>query len=401
MPKRIKEDHKHFRDVVSGLTRRELKRLIKTGQIVRERPRGGRLTATIPRLDIPHFVHGDNRQGVGRGKGKEGDIIGRDPPSGQGSQGAGDDSADGIRISIDMEYVTKLMGEDLKLPRLRPKPNQTHEEVKIRYNDISRYGPESLRHNKRTLREAIKRLAASGNLEQLQLLPGSRVPLRLISLTNNDKRYRQYNEIRIPSSNAVIFFARDCSGSMDALRCEIVSDMAWWLDCWIRLFYKRVDRCYYVHDTKAQEVDEETFYTYRYGGGTFCSTAFTEIAEQLKNRYPPSKFNVYIFYFTDGDNWDGDNEKMLKVLQEELGPEVVNLIGIAQVLPWNEGEDSVKQFIDSNVAKGKLNADYLRTYCVKPNGGKSNIDSDSEFPDRDEQVINGIRHFLTEKETAK
>lgn len=358
------------------------------------------MTATIPRINEPHFVHGDNRQGIGRGKGKEGDIVGRDPPSGGQGSGAGDDTADGIHISIDLEYILKLMGEDLKLPRLRPKPSETFEEIKIRYNDISRFGPESLRHNKRTLREAMKRLAATGNLQELKLVPGSKVPIRLIQLQNSDKRYRQYNEIRIPSSNAVIFFARDCSGSMDDVRCDIVSDMSWWLDCWIRQFYKRVDRCYYVHDTKAREVNEEEFYKYRYGGGTFCSSAFAEIAQQLKNRYPPTKFNVYIFYFTDGDNWEGDNDKMLKILQEELGPEVVNLIGVAQVLPRQEGDDSVKQFLDIQRGKGQLDAKYLRTFCVKPKSGPSNISDVGQFPDRDEMIIEGIRYFLSESKEA-
>ena len=96
---------------------------------------------------------------------------------------------------------------------------------------------------------------------------------------------------------------------MSEYKCDIVSDMAWWVDAWIRRFYKRVERCYIWHDTKAKEVDEETFYNYRYGGGTTCSSALKLITKQFENRYPPDKWNIYILYFSDGDNWGDDNQK--------------------------------------------------------------------------------------------
>lgn len=385
---------------MSGRTRRELKRLIKSGAIVRRRPKGGKMTISIPEIEIPHFVFGDNGNGIKRGPGKEGDVIGRDPPKGQGNQ-AGDSPGEGIDIQVDLDDVLKFMEEELKLPRMKPKPNETFEEVKIKYNDISRTGPESLRHTRRTMREALKRLAMTGELNELHLVPGARAPIKLITPINSDRRYRQYKEIRIPSSNAVIFFARDCSGSMDDYRCDIVSDMAWWIDCWIRRFYKRVDRCYFVHDTRAMEVNEEQFYTYRYGGGTMCSSAFEAIADQLANRYPPEKFNIYIFYFSDGDNWGDDNARMVKIIKERLGPSIVNMIGMAQICPWRY-QDSVKQYLDEMLKKGELSNDYMRTAGVGPKeegkdvngfgnwGYRPNLTED----DRNEQIIDAIRRLL-------
>ena len=407
MTKRIHEDHKKFRDVVSGRTRKELKRLIKSGAIVRSRPKGGKMTISIPEIEIPHFVFGDTGKGIGRGKGKEGDVIGRDPQPGKGT-GAGDQPGEGINIQVDLDDVLKFMEEELKLPRMKPKPNETFEEVRIKYNDISRTGPESLRHTRRTMIEALKRLAMMGSLEDLHLVPSSRVPIKLITPINSDRRYRQYKEIRIPSSNAVIFFARDCSGSMDDYRCDIVSDMAWWIDCWIRRFYKRVDRCYFVHDTRAQEVNEEQFYNYRYGGGTMCSTAFEAVADQLVNRYPPEKFNIYIFYFSDGDNWGDDNSRMTKIIKERLGPGVVNMIGISQVCSWSY-QDSVKQYIDEALKSGQLDKDYLRTANVGPKdegkngGGFSNwgYKPDLTEDDRNEQIIDAIRKLLAADPTKR
>jgi|688.fasta_scaffold174581_2 uncharacterized sporulation protein YeaH/YhbH (DUF444 family) len=387
MPKRIQEDHKKFRDVVSGRTRQELKRLIKSGSIVRQRPKGGKVTISIPQIDIPHFVHGDTGEGIGRGPGKEGDIIGRDPKPGKGNK-AGDQSGEGIQIQIDMEDVLKFMEEELKLPFMKPKPNETFEEVKIKYNDISKVGLNSLRHTRRTMKEALKRLAMARKLDKLQMVPGASVPMKVITPIKQDFRYRQYRQIKIPASNAVIFFARDCSGSMDAYRCDIVSDMAWWIDCWIRRFYKRVDRCYFVHDTNAQEVNEEQFYRYRYGGGTRCSSAFEAIAEQLENRYPPQKFNIYVFYFTDGDNWDGDNERVVKLVQEKFPEGVVNSVGIAQICAYSP-EHSVKQYIDDKLIAGQLNKEHVRTVNIG-----SALGGIMPENDRNDQIINGIKKLL-------
>lgn len=396
MPKRIKEDHKRFRDVVSGRTRQELKRLMKTGAIVRSRPKGGKLTISIPEIEIPHFVFGRGSDGVGRGPGKGGDIVGRDPQPGQGKGKASDEAGEGILVQVDMEDVLKFMEEELKLPAMQPKPNETYEDIKIKYNDISKVGPQSLRHTRRTMKEGLKRLASQGKINELHYLSGSHVPMRQITLSNSDRRYRQYREIRIPSSNAVIFFARDCSGSMDDTKCEIVSDMSWWIDCWIRRFYEKVDRCYFVHDTQAKEVDEHTFYTYRFGGGTMCSSAFSAIADQLKNRYPPASYNIYVFYFTDGENWEDDNDRMIKVMREDLQPHV-NLIGVTQVLAYYHNSD-VKSVLDKSLKDRQLNREIIKLTSIGETPGTGSASMYGGFnlseEDRNNQILNAIKDLL-------
>ena len=345
MSRRIDEDHKDFHDVYGGKKHRELKKYIKNGQLFRNRGKDGKLIITIPRIDIPIIVHGGSDGGIGRGEGEDGDVIGRDDGKGKGKGKAGQGEGEGIDISVDLEEVLKFLQDELELPNLKPKPNQTYEEVQIKYNDISLVGPESLRHNRRTLLQAMKRQCADGSINKLHKIPGFAQPIKLISPINSDRRYRQYREIKIPASNAVIFFARDGSASMDQYKCDIVSDMAWWIDAWIRQFYKRVERCYVWHDTVASEVGESKFYKHRYGGGTTCSSALKLIAKQLENRFPPKKWNVYIFYFTDGENWGDDNNTFCKTMQESFPPDVVNLIGITQVLAWGY-ENSLKYHVD-------------------------------------------------------
>lgn len=404
MPRRIEEDHKDFRDVVSGRIRRALKKFIKSGQIVRNRGKNGKIAITIPKIDIPHIVYGNNEEGAGRGEGKDGDVIGRDPKPGQGGK-AGQEETEGITINLNLEDVLKFMQEELQLPNPKKKPNETYDEVKIKYNKISLIGPESLRHNRRTLMQTMKRQAAMGTLNALEHVPGLKDPVRVLRPINEDKRYRQFNEIKIPSSNALIIFARDGSGSMDDAKCDIVSDMAWWIDTWIRKFYDRVDRLYVWHDTAAMEVDEDKFYKYRFGGGTTCSSALKFIAKQFEDRYRPEKWNIYVFYFTDGENWGDDNDVFVKMLADEFRPEVVNFTGVAQILSYSY-DGSVKYHVDQAIQSGVLDKEYVRTVSIGP---KSDTKSSMGYwtqpalseEERNEQIMDAIRVLLGNPKSDK
>lgn len=365
MPRRIDEDHKDFHDVYGGRKRKYLKKFINNGKFTRWRGKDGKIIITVPKIDIPHIVHGESSGGVGRGEGKPGDVIGRDDPKKGKGRGAGQGKGQGIDISVDIDEVLKFLQEDLQLPNLKPKPNQTYEDVIIKYNDISKTGPEALRHNKRTFLQALKRQCSTGEMNKLHMIPGFAQPVPLIKPNNSDKRYRQWREIKIPASNAVIFFARDGSASMDQFKCDIVSDMSWWIDLWIRNFYKRVERCYIWHDTRAMEVDEEKFYKHRYGGGTTCSSAIKLIAKQLENRFPPHKWNIYVLYFSDGDNWGNDNAAFCESIKEQFPQNVVNFVGITQVLSW-QYQGSLKNYVDENLLPNVPN---VRTTNIGPEEG--------------------------------
>jgi uncharacterized protein len=380
MPRRIHEDHKDFHDVYSGRKRKELKKYIKNGNIFRNRGKNGKVILTIPKIDIPHIVFGDNGVGgIGRGEGENGKVIGKDKDQGDGKGNkAGQDEGEGIDIAVDLEEILQFLQEELQLPDMKSKPNDTYEEIIKKYNNISLVGPESLRHNARTLKQALKRQCSDGSINKLYEIPGFAHPVKLITPINSDKRYRQFNEIKIPSSNAVIFFVRDGSASMDQYKCDIVSDMSWWIDVWIRRFYKKVERVYVWHDTVAKEVDENKFYKYRYGGGTTCSSALKLIQKMFENRYNPLKWNIYLFYFTDGENWDGDNQQFIKILQEEFNSKIVNMVGITQVLAWNY-EGSLKQAIDKSSFSNLKTTQVSYPVHTMPNAQLSDEDRNTQI----------------------
>jgi uncharacterized sporulation protein YeaH/YhbH (DUF444 family) len=392
MPRKIGEDHKEFRDVVSGRIRKALKKFVKSGSIFRSRGKNGKVSINIPKIDIPHIVYGENNSGVGRGDGKPGDVIGRDKKQqgGKGNQ-AGQDEAEGIMINLDLEEVLKFLQDELELPDLKPKQDNVFEDIKIKYNNISLVGPESLRHTRRTMLTALKRMCSTGEINDLHQVPGYKDPVKLIVPINSDKRYRQYKEIRYPSTNACIIYARDGSASMDAAKCEIVSDMAWWIDVWIKRFYKRVEKMFVWHDTVAQEVDEQKFYKYRFGGGTTCSSALKLIAKQFENRFPPNKWNIYVFYFTDGENYNNDNEEFINTLKKEFPENLVNFVGITQIYAYdyrNSVLDNVKKAIQSDILGENIKTaeiPYLQ------NG-------DSEA--RNESVLKAVKDLLGKTKTS-
>ena len=397
MPRNIERDHKHFRDIIGGRLRKELKKFITTGKFVTRRGKNGKMAITLPKIDIPHIVYGDSDEGINRGPGKPGDIIGKDDPDGEGPQ-AGQGEAEGITVNIDMEDVLAFLKEELQLPDLKPKLNETFEEIKIKYNNIALTGPESLRHNRRTMLQALKRLSSTGEINKLHKIPGYANPIKLITPINSDRRYRQYREIRIPSSNAVIMFGRDGSASMDQWKCDVVSDMCWWIDVWIRRFYDKVERCYFWHDTIAQEVDEEKFYKYRYGGGTTCSSCPKLMAKQFENRFPPSKWNIYCFYFTDGENWNDDNNIFVDTLKKQFGPDVCNLFAVTQVLCWNYSS-SLKKYCDDHILPTAVGDINYKSVSIGPEDTPDYMSGNWSMPsmsddDRNEAIKKAIKYLL-------
>jgi len=336
MTNRIDEDHQYFHDVYAGKKREALRKYQNDGSLWGRRPDGSKLPIKIPRIDIPHITYGEVPEGVGRGEVGDGDVVGQDPQPGEDGGGqAGEGEAEGIEVAVDMEEVMEHFRENLKLPDLKPKPNDIFEDEEIKYNDISLIGPESLLHKPKTLKQTLKRQCSDGSIFEKKIIPGMQVPMRILQPIQSDKRFRQYSIIQKPASNAVVFFARDWSGSMDAERCDLVSDICFWIDTWISRFYKRVEKVYVGHDTVAQEVSEDKFYKYRYGGGTKCSSALKFIDKQFESRFPPSKWNVYILYFSDGDNWGNDSKDFCDIIKHKFTPEVANLVSVCQILPWN------------------------------------------------------------------
>jgi sporulation protein YhbH len=329
MVERIERDAARFRDIVKGKIRQNLRKFITNTELI---GRQGRTIVSIPvpQVELPHFTYRlRDTGGVGQGEGEEGDILWLEGEEGEGQRGAGFlPGLHPVEVEVSLDELVELLGEALELPRLQPKSFGQLQSPKPHYKSIRRVGPESLRHFKRTYREALKRQILSGTYDPND---PKVVPIR------EDRRYRSFELVPQPESKAVIFFMMDVSGSMGDEQKEIVRITAFWIDQWIRRHYQGIERRYIVHDAAAREVPEDLFYRLRESGGTKISSAYKLCAKLIEERYPPSEWNIYAFHFSDGDNWEEDDEDAFEVLAEKLLPQV-NLFGYGQVYShWGTG----------------------------------------------------------------
>jgi len=319
MAARIEQDHQRFRQIVRGRIRKDLKRFLSRGEFI---GREGQRAVSVPvhDIDIPTFRYGDNAGGVGMGDGDEGDAVGQE---GSGDNTGGDQPGQHIfEVDVSMEELADILGEELQLPRIKPRGEHRLTTIKDKYTGIRQTGPESLRHFKRSYREALKRQMMLGEYDPNDPVV---VPIR------QDLRYRSWDEVKAPQSNAVIVYMMDVSGSMGGEQKELVRLEAFWIDTWLRRNYEGVESRYIVHDVQAKEVDKETFYTLREDGGTRISSAYQCCRELLETHYDPADWNIYLFHFSDGDNSsESDNRAAVKTMNDHLLP-TCNMFGYCQV----------------------------------------------------------------------
>jgi len=332
MVKRIERDQSRFKQIVRGKIRQNLRKYVTHSEMIGRKGKD-LVSIPVPYLDTPHFRYGDNNSGgVAQGDGEVGQGVGKGQPQpGEGGREAGSDPGGGhlMEVEISLDELAEIMGDELALPRIEPKGKANIVEEKTRYTGIRRSGPESLRHFKRTYKEALRRHIASntydGNDPKV-------VPIR------EDKRYRSWKTHLEPEANAVIVYMMDVSGSMADEQKEIVRTEAFWIDTWLKSQYDGVERRFIIHDAAAKQVDEETFYHTRESGGTRISAAYKVCADLLEKEFPPDQWNIYCFHFSDGDNWGEDNLTCLKLMRERLLPHV-NLFCYGQVeSPYGSGE---------------------------------------------------------------
>lgn len=330
MSRPIDRDNQRFRSIVKGKVRKNLKKYVTHGEMI---GRKGRelVSIPVPNLDIPHFRHGERGSGgVGQGDGEIGQPIGGKPGDQDGQGQAGDQPGAHIReVEISLDELAEMMAEELELPNIKPKGVEQLKSAKDKYNTIRSTGPNSLRHFKRTYKQALKRMIASNDYN----------PRNPIIIPNrDDERFRSWSEVSLPTANAAIIYMMDVSGSMTDDQKEIVRTESFWIDTWLRKQYEGLQRRYIVHDAIAHEVDEETFYRVKESGGTRISSAYEKGIQLIERDFPPSDWNIYIFQFSDGDNWGDDNNHCNSLLTERLLP-VCNLFCYGQVeSPYGSGE---------------------------------------------------------------
>ena len=308
----ITSDSARFKRLIKGHVRKKenLKRYISRDELIGKKG-DENIRIPVPIINIPRFRYGRNLGGVAQGDGDIGDIIDPHHSGGGGTAGSNDsDTGDLMDLEISLNELEELVLEELGLPCIEPKGNQTIHTIKPIYKSIAEQGVQ--RNFKRTYKEALKRMTASGNYQ-----PGNAV----IPITK-DFRYRAASYQPDLQSSAVLFYMLDASGSMgdeERRLCRITNS---WVQRIIGRYYQNLEERFIVHTTNAYEVEGPVFYGTRLNGGTNASSAFEKSIEIIQKDYPPEQWNIYLFYYSDGGNFEEDNDKAIALLGNMLLPAI-------------------------------------------------------------------------------
>src|SRR5437763_1898377 len=161
---KIEKDHQRFRQIVKGRIREDLLKFLTKGELIGKE---GKHLISIPvrGVELPHFRYGDNSQGVGAGDGEEGDTVGKGKPGQGKSQGGTEAGAHIMEVDLSLDELAEILAEELKLPRIEPKGKHRITTVRDKYSSLRRVGPASLRHFKRSFKEALKRQIMIGDYD--------------------------------------------------------------------------------------------------------------------------------------------------------------------------------------------------------------------------------------------
>jgi hypothetical protein len=300
----LKDSIRHDKRVKEAI-RKNLKELIAEENIITAE---GKKLVKIPLryLDQYRFRFGQMESGTGQGKGNVGDVIARDSDRGEGSEQPGDQPGEQVyEAEISLEELTRMMLEDLALPWLEDKEQQQITTNTYNFDDVRRKGSLANLDKKRTLLENLKRHAAD------------KQP-RVGAFRDADLRFKVWSVREEHHSNAAVYLLMDRSGSMTTEKKYIAKSFFFWLVRFLKLKYQTVDMVFIAHDTEAQIVPEQDFFTISNSGGTMCSSAYRVALEHIQQHHPHARWNNYVFHFSDGDNWSDDNARCKALVTQLL-----------------------------------------------------------------------------------
>lgn len=345
------QDQERHREKVKEAIKENLSDLVSEESIIMS---NGHDIVKIPirSLEEYRFRYNYNKSrqaGSGDGDSKVGDVIAQGRPDGQqpgAGQGAGDTPGrDYVEADVALEDIENVLFAELELPNLAPKAPDQVVASDIDFRDVRKKGLMGNIDKKRTLLEAIRRNQQQGAPDQ-RILP-------------DDLRFKTWDEVTKPDSNAVVLALMDTSGSMGMFEKYCARTFFFWMTRFLRTKYDNVQIRYIAHHTEAKEVSEEHFFTKGESGGTICSSAYEFALRLVEREYPVDRYNLYPIHFSDGDNLTSDNEKCLQL--------VTQLCERSQMFAYSE----VNQYNRSSTlmtAYTKLSHPHFRSVLIREKG---------------------------------
>ncbi|HSQ45148.1 MAG TPA: YeaH/YhbH family protein [Ginsengibacter sp.] len=326
------EDRRRHRQLVEKSIKENLGDILSEESIVGE-SKNKKFKIPIKGIKEYQFVYGKNSKGVASGVGdeKRGEKLGSgNKKLAKGNQGAGNDEGDDVyETEITLEELMDYISEDLNLPNLYEKKySEIITETSGKKRGYQTHGIRPRLAKKKTVMSKIAR--KQGKKRALRELEDEQ-DLERFPFREEDLKYYRVKMKPKKDSNAVMLFIMDASGSMDITKKYLARSYFFVLATFLKRKYNNIAFEFIYHTTVAKRVDEYEFFHKSESGGTYISSGINEALSLIEEKYPPSAWNIYSIYASDGDNWSEDNERAVIAVKNIC--EVSNMFGYAELLP--------------------------------------------------------------------
>lgn len=359
-----KADAKRHRDKQKEIIKENIPRIISEESIITGK-RDKKIKVRIRSIEIPYFRPGKTGPGigVGQGEGQPGDIIGRKPGNkNKPGQAGNEPGEDWIDSEMEIAEIIEMMLEELGLPRLEEKEMKTLlTELGYKITGRDKTGIWPLRDVKATQKEGMKRFwfvlealmeetglpkltcydalkktegdfgDALNLLEDPSFVPTAETIEPFAIFATDDLRFLRIDPDIKEQSQAVIIAMMDVSGSMGTEKKYRARSMLFWQVEFLRQIYDKVEIRFIIHHTTAKVVPEEDFFNTGESGGTYSYTAFEMANSLVDTEYPINQYNVYVWYFGDGDDYSSETSARTVEEIQKLFVKGVNMIGYGEV----------------------------------------------------------------------
>ena len=308
-------------------------RKIRVGRMVKPGRGGKDRVVVVPTTVEEKFIHDkltipeeDEEASGGSGDGQEGEVIGEQPvhaPEPGSGAGPGEGEEGPHEMESSAYDLGRILTEKFELPNLKDK-GKKRSLTRYTYDLTDRNkGFGQVLDKKATLREIVETNISLGNLPD----PADIDPTGFL-ISPSDRVYRILSKEKDYESQAMIFFLRDYSGSMQGKVTELVVTQHVLVYSWLLYQYARqVETRFVLHDTSAKEVDDfYTYYNSKVAGGTKVVSAYKLVNDIVENESLARDYNIYVFHGTDGDDWDTEGKETLPELKNML--RYTNRVGI-------------------------------------------------------------------------
>ncbi|RKQ35694.1 sporulation protein YhbH [Oceanobacillus halophilus] len=322
------QDQQRHIDKVKDAIKNNLPDLITEESIIMS---NGREVVKIPIRSLDEYkirynYNKNKHVGQGDGDSQVGDVIAREPGKGdqagkgQGKKAGDQPGSDYYEAEVSIEEVEEALFKDLELPNLQQKEQDEIVVEDIEFNDVRKKGLMGNIDKKRTILTALKRNAREGKTS-------------IAPIYNDDLRFKTWNEVIKPESKAVVLAMMDTSASMGTFEKYMARSFFFWMTRFLRTKYESVEIEFIAHHTEAKVVSEDDFFNKGESGGTICSSAYRKALELIEDKYNPSRYNIYPFHFSDGENITSDNAKCIDLVNEIM--DVSAIFGYGEVNGYN------------------------------------------------------------------